>query len=403
MSQNNLANVELLTAITPTTDSSRQDRILYAYLNPARNEYNPLEYTRMAQFWDAEPGSLEEEESARQLALHYMVIVSAALNESASVSEIESLSKWYTRASGELYGTPNAEIAKRLYDDQQCGVETEVPFEHAARELGRFIDTKYNTVFAALEVDLLEDRIEPDEVAYRFEAALAVLESEHDAAWSEWSVERNQTDKLSVNRLKKLFGVGMKRAAISPQQLRALFSHEVLDHGLRAINGLSLSEELSKGLPGYIEAEEGLGIFIEFAISGTIKDVVYDRYVDIAFALGLIDGVEHTRAELIEKAMSRAKRRNKSTEKTTRSEEDLIKEVYAHVNRIYRGSRGDENIGVFTKDMAYYEGFLKIGNYIEHEMVSGKTMEDIWEFLMIGKFDPTNRRHLVYIQQERVK
>ncbi|MEP6710434.1 MAG: tyrosine/phenylalanine carboxypeptidase domain-containing protein [Candidatus Saccharibacteria bacterium] len=190
----------------------------------------------------------------------------------------------------------------------------------------------------------------------------------------------------------------MRRASVQPQQLKALFSHEVLVHGLRGVNGQKVSKELGTGLPGYLDAEEGFGVFVEFAISGQISEKNIDRYVDVAYALGQIDGKEHTRQELLDHAMHRALERNNQAE-IKKSKEDLEKEVYAHVNRIYRGSLGNEHIGIFTQDISYHKGFIDMAHYVNDQIDQGKTVEEIFTFLSSGKFDPTNPKHLAYIDE----
>ena len=94
--------------------------------------------------------------------------------------------------------------------------------------------------------------------------------------------------------------------------------------------------------------------------------------------------------------MNRAIMRNEKSEQK-KTESDLVKEVYAHVNRIYRGSLGNEHVGVFTKDISYHKGFIEMARYIQAQVEDGKSVSDIMTFLLSGKFDPTNSKHIEYI------
>ena len=391
-----IPKVLVLGPITPSADSVKSERLIYPKLRPAVEKHQPHERARMAQFWDAEEGSLDEHAAAQQLAMQYMLMGAHALELSANP---ELWSQRYTQATSEIYGLPEPELAKQLWREQQDdSIEAETPFKDAAEKVGEFLDSKYASVFEALDIDALSSEpIGPGGIANKFEAAIAVLAQEHDADWAEWTVERNdEKDSLSVVAGSEKILVGMRRANVQPQQLKALFAHEVLVHGLRGVNGQKTSKELGTGLPGYLDAEEGFGVFVEYAISGKISEKNVDRYVDIAYALGQIDGIQHTRQELIDHAMKRATERNEKAEQK-KTQDDLLKEVYAHVNRIYRGSLGNEHVGVFTKDISYHKGFIEIARYIQEQLDNGNTIDDIMGFLSSGKFDPTNRRHLSYL------
>lgn len=384
--------------ITPSTDSVRSERLEYPRLERAIEKHAPHEYARMDKFWDAEDGSLAESGAARQLAMQYMLMGSLALTRT---SDPETWSKRYTQATSEIYGLPDPDIARALWLEQRSGgkVEIELPFKDAAEKMNLFLNEKYASVFEALDTELSTDTTSPSVIADKFESALVVLADEHDIDWSTWKVERNdKTDALVVDTGHKKIIVGMRRANIDPQQLKPLFSHEVLVHGLRGVNGLKVSKELGTGLGAYTDAEEGFGVFIEYAISGRIPEKIVDRYVDIAYALGQIDGKEHSRQELLDHVMQRAIDRNDQAE-LKKSRGDIEKEVYAHVNRIYRGSLGNEHVGVFTKDISYYKGFIDMGRYVEAQLDEGKTIEEIFTFLSRGKFDPTDPSHLAYVSE----
>lgn len=386
--------VTVLGPITPTVESVRSEYLDYEKLGPAAEKHRPYEYARLHAFFDTEDESLEEEKAARNQALQYLLFTANALLTTVTSESRSTWSERYTKATSELYGVPDVDRARTLYDMAGSGEIMEYPFSETASRIGDYLDNKYKAVYEALGLDDAPEYIDAEGIAERFEAGIAVLGNE-DEAWLEWTVDRPDTDKLMVS--KNTVQVGLHRASVTPTQLKALFTHEVLVHAARAVNGAKQPDQrLKTGLPGYLEAEEGVGIFAEYAISGEMKDVVVDRYVDIAYALGLIDGKEHTRQELIEMAMSRAGHRSMASS-DGKSHEDIAKDVYAHVNRIYRGSRGDDYVGIFTKDIAYYNGFLKIGEYLEERLSAGASLEEAWGYIMSGKFDPTDERHTIHV------
>jgi len=70
----------------------------------------------------------------------------------------------------------------------------------------------------------------------------------------------------------------------------------------------------------------------------------------------------------------------------------------AHVNRIYRGTPGTEDaIGVFTKDIVYQDGFDAICSYMLDRLDAGDTIDEIIDFVMIGKFNPTSEKEVAYV------
>jgi hypothetical protein len=140
------------------------------------------------------------------------------------------------------------------------------------------------------------------------------------------------------------------------EEARGLLAHELLVHGLRGKNGYQTGDKkLGSGLPEYLDAEEGLGVLYEAAINVRLPDKVYDRYVDIALALGSVDGVQKPRQRLFDISYARQSLRA-HTPDSQQPDHALVSKVWAHVDRIYRGGRGDEfgtRQAIFTKDIAY--------------------------------------------------
>lgn len=371
----------------------------YEKLIQAVEQHAPYEYSRKHGARDTVERSLAEQDAAEQLAIQYMLMCSLTLQDAATTGLKELWSKRYTKAASEIYGLPDVEVAQRLSNTHRA-LET---FEVGAEELGKYLRTKYAPVFQSLETDETTATLKPGQVASLFEKALHVLAENYDNDWNDWRVVRcEEKDSLSVIAGDKKILVGLQRANMKSKQLEPLFAHEVLIHAQRGLNGAKRGKELQTGLPGYLDFEEGLGVFVEYALSGEVSEKNIDRYLDIAYALGQLDGVEHTRQELLDRTFKRANTRNEKFRRG-KSTEDITKEVYAHVNRIYRGSLGNKYIGIFTKDIAYYKGFLETGGYITAQLEAGKTIEGIMSFILEGKFDPTHPQHIQFIGKSREK
>lgn len=370
---------------------------------------------------------------AKGLALQYMLQTVSQLSEHSQERGSEQLwSDRYTQATSEIYGSPEQSTAIRLASEQmtslidsatEAGINKDlvVYFEQqyqdfgiardlernsdktevVAREIGQYLTSKYAAVYETL-LDGLDEhtKIGPSELAQRFEGALQVLSEQYDSDWADWRVaEDSEKDQLSVPASKKTINIGMRRASVTSLELKKLFSHEILVHAQRGLNGRKIDEQLGSGLLGYLDAEEGLGVFFEYAVSGEVPEKNIDRYVDVALAMGLIDSKPKPRQQMLDFAKTRAMIRNELKPEADRvSADDLEKQVYAHINRIYRGSLGNECIGIFTKDIVYQVGFMKIKAFLQSEVGSGNSIDDIITYLLRGKFDPTNELHKKYIE-----
>jgi hypothetical protein len=167
-----------------------------------------------------------------------------------------------------------------------------------------------------------------------------------------------------------------------------------LVHALRASNGQHLSHEFEQGLPGYIDAEEGFACFVEHALSGQPPRKMYDRYLDVALALGTIDGRPRTRQDLFRLVHARNIVRTQAAGKVERPG-NIRRESWAHVNRIFRGTLGNEIVGVFTKDIAYYQGYQKMSAFVVDELDAGAEPAELWSLLTLGKYDPTDVLHML--------
>ncbi|MFZ1360626.1 MAG: tyrosine/phenylalanine carboxypeptidase domain-containing protein [Candidatus Saccharimonadales bacterium] len=420
-----------LTAITPAPSSVAVDVLTYNNLDAAIATQRPYENARYDEFYDAEPDSLSEEAKARALARLYMVMSAQRLVGSLNDTTRQLWSDRFTNAAIELYGQPDQELAKSIGSerarsliekaeraqidpnlvaryrelvssvgyDMAADRQEQKDFSETAAQIGEYLTRHYADVFDALALDGLPE-VSSAEFVEASQRGVAVLAANHDQDWSGWSIElKADADKLTTFAKERRLVVNENRLPMSAQTANALFAHEILVHGLRGVNGRKLSEDQQTGLPGHLEAEEGMGKFVEYAITGKLPESA-DRYTDIALALGMIDGQKRTRQEMIDVVRTRLLLQNElKDDSEKRSVEAIQKSTLAQVNRIYRGTLGNHFVGVFTKDIAYFNGFLTMANYIEGEMMTGKEVGEIMDDIMQFKFDPTNERHVAEVER----
>jgi hypothetical protein len=272
------------------------------------------------------------------------------------------------------HGTADASLEKR--------------FQETLGELKQLFETEYGEVLAVF--DSYDSPLTPKQIVSSFSKALKLL-ARRDDAWGKWSVHLTDAASLAVNVHKRLILVGSGRAPVPVRDIRGLFAHEVLIHAQRSLNGAQYSRSLAQGLPDYLDAEEGFGVLVESALNGGVPFKVKDRYIDIALALGDYRRRALNREELYVICYVRTVLRCLSTGQ----EMDLAlleDTTWEHVNRIYRGSLGNRYIGVFTKDVAYYKGFVKMARYFDVARKKSR-LESAVRYALKGKFDPTNSTH----------
>lgn len=417
-----------LKAFTPLASSKRNPELSYS--SNLEKEAGKIidESRRLAEIKSAD--GIEKDQYQRSLDMSYLVFIAFRLMSENDTNLQKMWAESFTKKSIELYGEPDKTVAMNLLAAQSTALqELDAPeelvveyqeaiahagieinpaaeeaepfhFEAPKEALNNYLHTKYNTALEALSASEFNEPLSPPQLADRFDAGLTALKLE-DPRWEDWSVvSDDEKDSLSVDHKSKSIIVGMKRAHLEPQLVEGLFAHEVLRHALSSINGNS--NELP-ALPGYLDFEEGMGIFHEYALSGTIKDEIIDRYVDISLALGIEEGSQPLpRSKLLPIALARERLRNAQRPIDEQLTEDKLSDkVLAHVNRIYRGTPGsDEVVGVFTKDIAYLNGFLKAGKYISAQLEAGHSIDEIMEYLSQGKFDPTLESHAERVNRD---
>src|SRR5574337_811773 len=429
-----IPSVKVLEAIKPANAGKGDETLAYDGLAAAIEKYRTTNKQRYNAVWEAVPGSLEELSKAKQLASEYLLRTSAKVVNSHE-SNRDLWSDRFTQAATELYGEPEQTEAARLLSQEisyltdlqgdcsvsqqhvQMLIETYNPIVEASPRFSNIENTELDVSREKLAIlkygeaikqqyqplfDLIISANKPEftsqDLQELFTKALNWLKQNDDQDWSDWEANFSDSTHLSVDASNRKIKIGTRRETASPADARALLAHELLVHALRAKNGYKTDDKkLATGLPVYLSAEEGLGIIAEEAVNGILPDKTYDRYIDIALALGTLDNVQRTRQELFQisyaRQLVRSQHRGDSEEKIA----SLAPRVWGHIDRIYRGGCGD-NLGtrqaIFTKDIAYYIGYKKMAGYITDQMANGKSAKVVFAYLSQAKFDPLNPQHI---------
>lgn len=424
-----LSNIQLLSAIQP---EERDGQLVSPLVEEEFDAHQNKQRLAWRQLLEAEPGSLAEARASRWLArfniLHASKKLAADSDEQRGIRR-DIWARRFTEASKELYAPPEMVFVRRIlleevkfftrykneYAQRVCDFYSTVleritipktadNFSGLTTEdckiLGASFEGIYRKWFAHME-DRHLSKYAPSDMQKLF-AELIDIASVDNPEWSQWRCELSESrDIVSVRPSSRVIAVGEDRVNADLEDMRGLVAHEMGVHAARAVNGSLIDGRLQKGLPGYIGAEESLGILAEAFVNGEIPRRAKDRYVDIAFALGEIKGVRLGRDELSALGLDRALARSLARQETlTRARVcKLLSEIKVHVHRIFRGGDGLEGAfaAVFTKDALYYPAHLE--RYIKNRLEAGDAPEDILRFLLQGKFDPDNESHLQIMRE----
>lgn len=258
-------------------------------------------------------------------------------------------------------------------------------------EVKKMLESKFHGVYETLD-DNSDEVMTVDHIRQIFTKIINKL------GWDGWRVIEDNTAQMSVSPQRKTVNVGAYIPPLAPSRVRGLLTHEILTHAQRAVRGREYDTNLAYGLPGYLTAEEGLAVLMETAIEGRLPDRIGDRYIDITLALGTAASEPMSRYDLFRLTLGRMLLR--LGPKAIYADRSTVRRLaWQHVNRIYRGSLGNEFVGVFTKDAAYYRGYQEMAEYLSR--YQGKWLDRALDFVLSGKFDPTKPHHRLYVHSRR--
>jgi hypothetical protein len=212
-----------------------------------------------------------------------------------------------------------------------------------------------------------------------------------------WSCQENlDRTGFFVNATKNILECGKRSDEITWDRFEELMMHEVEKHLISVQNARDKGADAlaSASMPGIADVEEGAGLVMETLWRGRSnasvgRDVF--RYMAIAYADGLYDGVRHNEDESYQfiweamrfNSIANGKPDNDATVRAARSG------AYDHIYRAFRGMPRDENGDrkVLRRNAGYLLGSQKLITLINE---SDADPAKVIEFLQQGKIDPTN-------------
>ncbi|MEI6850607.1 MAG: tyrosine/phenylalanine carboxypeptidase domain-containing protein [Candidatus Saccharibacteria bacterium] len=233
-------------------------------------------------------------------------------------------------------------------------------------------------------------KLDADAIKSAFDIAIQRTGSE---GWSVVIDDETSRTGISVDQEHMQVVIPGKRS-VSLDELTKLIVHEIGTHVTRRANGeRSQLKLLGLGLDRYESGEEGVATVREQSLSGEVSDFSgIDGLLAVGLSLGL-DGQPRNFRQVYEILEKYYLLKNLTALKKV--EEPLMKAQNTAYNRTVRTFRGTdcETPGVcFTKDIVYRNGNIGVWDVI------GSNPDEMMRF-NIGKYDPTNDRHLWILEQ----
>lgn len=246
------------------------------------------------------------------------------------------------------------------------------------------------------EIDELNLDIAPRSEKYTYEEIIAIFQEALDKiAANGWQAVINQSGTgINTSQAKKTLEVPISRQ-VGSLKLKQLVLHEIKTHVERRVKGensrLSL---LGLGLDRYEGAEEGIATIKEQGLSnkGTFDFAGLEGYLAIGIATGQ-DGTPRDfrrTYELLKNYFYLVKRKKGLEHESALKEAELA--AWKRCVRTFKGTDCKTPGVCFTKDIVYREGNIAIWDLV------GRDQESVLRF-SIGKYDPTNPRHLWILSQ----
>jgi len=413
-----------LNLIAPPPEQMAAERFSYPRLAQAvvthyQDEYEQLDELVLADY--------QSEKPTVKWAERHLALIALKLQQAESYNDQVWWSQAFTDVSVRLYGRPDeAMVAKIASDDlevfeQTCTQQPRLSSESTQAVLALYGKIAEQTsdaakieysgddvLLGAIDEYIVErygaafSKLDEYDDATIIDAAIIRSECEHllqalvriDEGWSEWRAVMSESAQLSVMPVKAEVRVGKNLPPLPVRRVKSLFRHEVLWHAQRAVNGKKYSRRLATGLAGHRKNEEGGGGLFEASLEKAMPYRFGDRYVDIGLALGLHDQPPMSRPELFELVYGRTQLRR--AQDGSPEDDDMVRNIaWQHVNRIYRGTLGNEVVGVFTRDIFYPEGYREMA--YQFKQYPPIYLPYVIDFALSGKInfsEATQRRYL---------
>lgn len=259
------------------------------------------------------------------------------------------------------------------------------------------VQTQVTNITKAWITDTLPTSDRPDadmytseNIAELFEAALQSFQAD------DWKVVIDDTTSatgIRVSQEKKQVRIPQGRQVLF-NKLRTLIAHEIGTHVARREAGeRSKLKLLGIGLDRYESAEEGIATLREQVLTGPVKRFSGEvGHLAISLAKGL-DGTKRDFKDVYSILqsyyywfhISKGKNENQALESSQKS-------AWNRCVRTFRGTNANTPGVCFTKDIIYREGNAQIWKLLGSDPSAALQFN-------IGKFDPTNERHVMILSQ----
>lgn len=208
-----------------------------------------------------------------------------------------------------------------------------------------------------------------------------------------WTVSVEKATSVNVKSSEKRIVIPDNGMMRSRKKVENLVVHEIGVHMLRSITGGETDMlPLKSGLSDYYDAEEGLGVVMEQALSGKFAERGVDHYItaglthfdnkdfrgafEVKWRLSLLDSVRDG-GEINDGQMEKAK-----------------KTAFTQTLRSFRGT----NDMPLFKDLSYYNGSVEVWKYLE----SIKGDDLLLSLLLAGKVNTSADHRRVILESKSV-
>lgn len=298
-----------------------------------------------------------------------------------------------------VYGVPDENVFRYtlkkiiLAAEKAKDSEQEMIAGAARRILNEFAGVSLETDIAKENFGLEKLKSLKDEGEFSsYEIAWAFYGALHEHAAKDWKIivdSESGRSAVHVSQESKEVVIPEDRK-VKFSKLKSLIAHEIGTHVARRENGKrSRLRLLELGLDRYLTGEEGVATFEEQKILGSNDFAGFDGHLAISLAKGL-DGKPRAFREVF--SLLRDYYFINSKKDLHEAWKNAQDSAYKRCVRTFRGTTCHTPGVCFTKDIVYREGNIGVWNIVKENPEEEKRF-------MVGKFDPSNTRHVWILQQ----
>ena len=206
-----------------------------------------------------------------------------------------------------------------------------------------------------------------------------------------WTVSVEKATSVNVKSSEKRIVIPDNGMMRSRKKVENLVVHEIGVHMLRSITGGETDMlPLRSGLSDYYDAEEGLGVVMEQALSGKFAERGVDHY--ITAGLAYYDEKDFRGAFEVKWRLSLLDSVRDGDEINDGQMEKAKKTAFAQTLRSFRGT----NDMPLFKDLSYYNGSVEVWRYLE----SIKGDDFLLSLLLAGKVNTSADHRRVVLESK---